>query len=130
LPGGGFVGGVIMATAIILQYIVGGAAWVEARTRIQPQSWIAVGLLAAGAAATSAWWISRPFLSAMTWTLTWPIIGPVSLSSILLFDLGVYMLVVGATVLILVALAHQSLRFHRAPTIASEPAVINAKGAN
>lgn len=128
LPGGGFVGGVIMATAIILQYIVGGATWVEARARIQPQSWIAVGLLAAGTAATSAWWVSRPFLSSLTWTLTWPLVGSVSLSSVLLFDIGVYMLVIGATVLILVALAHQSLRFHRAPTIAPESAAIHTKG--
>ena len=130
LPGGGFVGGVIMATAIILQYIAGGATWVEARARIQPQSWIAAGLLAAGAAATAAWWASRPFLSAITWTPTWPIIGRVSISSVLLFDIGVYMLVIGATVLILVALAHQSLRFHRVPAIAPEPAAINAKGAS
>jgi multicomponent K+:H+ antiporter subunit C len=39
-----------------------------------------------------------------------PLIGELHLSSVLLFDLGVYMLVVGATVLMLVAIAHQSLR--------------------
>ena len=37
------------------------------------------------------------------------------LSTVLLFDLGVFLLVVGATVLILVALAHQSRRGHRRP---------------
>ncbi|MBP6018255.1 MAG: monovalent cation/H+ antiporter subunit A [Burkholderiaceae bacterium] len=115
LPGGGFVGGLILATAIILQYMVSGVIWVEARPGINPQHWIAFGLLASGAAAISVWWGARPFLAALSWDLMVPLIGHVHISSVLLFDLGVYMLVVGATVLMLVALAHQSLRFYRKP---------------
>src|SRR3546814_19143367 len=63
LPGGGFVGGLIMATAIILQYMVGGVVWIEARPRIHPQYLIAMGLLAAGTAAMSVWWAAKPFLA-------------------------------------------------------------------
>ena len=37
------------------------------------------------------------------------------MASALLFDLGVFALVVGATVLMLIALAHQSVRSHRVP---------------
>lgn len=113
LPGGGFVGGLIMAMAIILQYIVGGVVWVESRQSIRPQKWIALGLILAGTAAVSAWAAARPFLSALVWDIPVPVVGTLHLSSVLFFDLGVYMLVVGATVLILVALAHQSLRFRR-----------------
>ncbi|HWK70610.1 MAG TPA: monovalent cation/H+ antiporter subunit A [Burkholderiaceae bacterium] len=126
LPGGGFVGGLIMATAIILQYMVGGVIWVEARPRIHPQYWIAMGLLAAGTAAMSVWWAAKPFLAANSLDLVLPVIGHVHLSTVLLFDIGVYMLVVGATVLMLVALAHQSLRLYRKPA-AIVPA--NEKGA-
>ncbi|SHI02038.1 monovalent cation/H+ antiporter subunit A [Pollutimonas bauzanensis] len=123
LPGGGFVGGLIMATAIILQYMVGGVIWVEARQRLHPQNWIALGLLLAGAAAMSVWWASKPFLAAMSWDLMLPVVGHVHLSTVLLFDIGVYMLVIGATVLMLVALAHQSLRLYRkpAPAVAAPP---------
>ncbi|MGB3290897.1 MAG: monovalent cation/H+ antiporter subunit A [Burkholderiaceae bacterium] len=124
LPGGGFVGGLIMATAIILQYMVGGVIWVEARPRIHPQYWIAAGLLAAGTAAMSVWWAAKPFLAADSLDFLLPVIGPVHLSTVLLFDIGVYMLVVGATVLMLVALAHQSLRLYRKP--ATVP--VNEKG--
>ncbi|MCD0505694.1 hydrogen gas-evolving membrane-bound hydrogenase subunit E, partial [Bordetella petrii] len=113
LPGGGFVGGLVMATAVILQYMVGGVYWVESRSRLNPQHWIGMGLLCAGAAAASVWLASRPFLSAMAWDLAIPLIGHIHLSSVLVFDLGVYMLVVGGTVLVLVALAHQSLRAQR-----------------
>jgi len=113
LPGGGFVGGLIMATAVILQYMVGGVIWVESRTRIHPQAWIAFGLLAAGSAALMSWVMGKPFLTAMAWDVALPVIGHIHLSTVLLFDIGVYMLVIGAAVLILVALAHQSLRMQR-----------------
>src|SRR5699024_8600747 len=63
LPGGGFIGGLIMATGIILQYLVGGILWVESRPLIRPQTWIAFGLLVAGTAALSVWWVGQPLLS-------------------------------------------------------------------
>ncbi|ODT77918.1 MAG: monovalent cation/H+ antiporter subunit A [Nitrosomonadales bacterium SCN 54-20] len=117
-PGGGFVAGLIVTTAVILQYLVGGTAWAESRTRIFPQYWLAAGLLCAAGAGMSAWLAARPFLSAMAWHGTLPIIGEMHLSTVLLFDLGVFFLVIGAAVLILVALAHQSRRAHRKHEIA------------
>ncbi len=109
-PGGGFVGGLILATAIILQAIVGGTIWVEARLRLLPVYWMALGLLAAVLAGISAWFKGAPFLTSSAWHGELPLLGEMHLSSVLIFDLGVYMLVVGATMLILVAIAHQSLR--------------------
>ncbi|MBJ7263972.1 MAG: DUF4040 domain-containing protein, partial [Burkholderiaceae bacterium] len=113
LPGGGFVGGLVLATGVIIQYMMGGVVWVESRSRLHPLSWIAVGLLLAGGSAISAWMGARPFLTALYIEPVVPLIGKVYLSTVLLFDIGVYMLVIGATVLILVALAHQSLRVQR-----------------
>jgi multicomponent K+:H+ antiporter subunit A len=111
-PGGGFVGGLVLATAVILQYIVGGTLWVESHLRIHPVYWIAIGLLSAAGAGAGAWLTDAPFLSSVAWHGELPLLGELHLSSVLLFDLGVYMLVVGATVLMLVAIAHQSLRSH------------------
>lgn len=113
LPGGGFVGGLIMATAIIIQYMVGGVIWVESRQKLHPQTLLGAGLLAAGGAAILVWWASKPFLSSVALDLALPLIGHIHLSSVLLFDIGVYTLVIGATVLMLIALAHQSIRVHR-----------------
>jgi multicomponent K+:H+ antiporter subunit A len=123
-PGGGFVGGLVMATGIILQYLVGGILWVEARPLIRPQVWMASGLLVAGTTALSAWWFEQPLLSAYSLDVTLPILGVIHLSSVLFFDIGVYMLVVGATMLMLVALAHQSLRFYRKLTEPVAPATL------
>ena len=84
-----------------------------ARLRIHPQLWIAIGLLAAGAAGVAAWFAERSFLTALPLDLELPLLGSIHLSSVLLFDLGVYLVVFGATVLMLIALAHQSLRSPR-----------------
>jgi len=102
----------VLATAIILQYLVGGTVWVESRLRIHPMVWIALGLLSAVSAGAGAWLYGYPFLTSLAWHGALPLLGELHLSSVLLFDLGVYMLVVGATVLMLVVIAHQSLRRH------------------
>jgi len=109
-PGGGFVGGLVMVTAIIAQYMLSGTIWVEARLRVHPLILIGSGLLCAAATGLAAWSFSLPFLTALRGHWTIPMLGELHLSSVLLFDVGVYLLVFGATLLILVALAHQSLR--------------------
>ena len=47
LPGGGFVAGITMAVAFILQYMARGTIWVEAHLRVLPVRWMGVGLLLA-----------------------------------------------------------------------------------
>jgi multicomponent K+:H+ antiporter subunit A len=115
LPGGGFVAGVVMATAFILQYMARGTIWVEARLRIMPVQWMGAGLLLAACTGAAAWLFGRPFLTSSFSYAEIPLIGAIPIASALLFDLGVFALVFGATVLMLIAIAHQSLRSHRMP---------------
>jgi multicomponent K+:H+ antiporter subunit A len=115
LPGGGFVAGVTMAVGFILQYMARGTTWVEARLRILPVRWMGIGLLLAVTTGSAAWLFDRPFLSSFFSYVDLPLIGAIPLASALLFDLGVFALVIGATVLILIAIAHQSVRSHRTP---------------
>ncbi|KAA0205805.1 MAG: monovalent cation/H+ antiporter subunit A [Proteobacteria bacterium] len=114
-PGGGFVGGLVMAIAFITQYMVGGALWVEWRMRVHPQYWVALGLTAAGGAGLLAVAMGRHFLASLGGEIALPLAGPVRIGSVLLFDAGVYLVVIGATSLILIALAHQSFRSARDP---------------
>jgi multicomponent K+:H+ antiporter subunit A len=123
LPGGGFVAGLTMAVGIILQYMAGGATWIETRFRISPVRWMAMGLLFATATGAGAWLVGYPFLTSHTFDINLPVIGVLHLSSVYLFDLGVFSLVFGATVLMLIALAHQSLRSHRRPKAAASEAI-------
>jgi multicomponent K+:H+ antiporter subunit A len=113
LPGGGFVAGLTMSTAFILQYMAAGTRWVEARLIILPVRWIGLGLLLAVLTGAAAWLFGFPFLTSYFDYADLPAVGRMPLSSAVLFDLGVFVLVVGATALILIALAHQSIRTHR-----------------
>ena len=114
LPGGGFIAGITTAIALIVQYMAGGIRLVETRLRIRPLRWIAFGLLTAASAGAAPWLFSRPFLTSYANYAELPFIGAVPTASAIIFDLGVFLLVVGATALMLVALAHQSIRSHRA----------------
>jgi multicomponent K+:H+ antiporter subunit A len=115
LPGGGFVAGVTMAVAFILQYMARGTTWVEDRLRVLPVRWMGAGLLLATATGAAAWLFGRPFLTSAFSYVQIPLIGAIPVASVLLFDIGVFAAVVGATVLMLIAIAHQSVRSHRAP---------------
>jgi multicomponent K+:H+ antiporter subunit A len=114
MPGGGFVAGLTFAVAVILQYMGSGTRWIEARLDLEPVRLVGVGLLLAAATGIGSWIFAHPFLTSHTAHLTLPVLGELHLPTAFVFDLGVFSLVVGATALILIALAHQSLRGHRA----------------
>ncbi len=120
LPGGGFVAGLIFATALIVQYMVAGTHWVESHLYLQPHKWIAWGLIVASATGLGAWLLGYPFLTTHTGHAYLPLLGEIHLPSAFLFDLGVFAVVVGSTILILVALSHQSVRSHRLPDASAE----------
>jgi len=112
-PGGGFVAGLVMSVALLLQFIVSGAEWVEEHLRIYPRRWIAAGLLLALATGGGAVALGFPFMTTHTAHVTVPLLGELHIPSAMFFDTGVFALVLGATMLILTALAHQSIRSHR-----------------
>ncbi|MBB3221925.1 monovalent cation/H+ antiporter subunit A [Pseudoduganella umbonata] len=125
LPGGGFVAGLIFATTLIVQYMVAGTDWVESRLRLRPHRWIGWGLVCACGTGLGAWLFGYPFLTSHTAHVALPLLGELHVPSAFLFDMGVFLVVVGTTMLILVALAHQSLRSRRAPHEAARSAGVS-----
>lgn len=113
LPGGGFAAGVTVSVAILLQYLAHDVRWIEARLTVLPIRWMGVGLLIAGLVGMGAFVFGYPFLTMHAQYVQIPLIGQVPAATALLFDVGVFALVVGATVLMLIAIAHQSLRTTR-----------------
>ncbi|TRO95473.1 monovalent cation/H+ antiporter subunit A [Glycocaulis profundi] len=116
LPGGGFAAGVTMAIGFLLQYLAGGTRWVEERLRILPVKWIGFGLIAAALTGAGSFVFGYPFLTSYFQYTEIPLIGRMPTASALLFDLGVFSLVVGSIVLMLIAIAHQSVRLKRSRT--------------
>jgi multicomponent K+:H+ antiporter subunit A len=129
LPGGGFAAGITLAIAFLLQYLATNARWVEARLTVLPIRWMGIGLLIAGLTGIGAWIFGYPFLTAHARYVEIPLIGEVPAATAMLFDLGVFALVVGATVLMLIAIAHQSLRAARMRELAAEQDAADKKEA-
>ena len=108
LPGGGFIAGLITAVALALQYISHGVAWTQARQPFSYHSVAGAGVLIAGLTGLGSWAFGRPFLTSAFGHFSLPLVGEFELATAMLFDLGVYLVVVGATLLILSNIGHVS----------------------
>jgi multicomponent K+:H+ antiporter subunit A len=101
LPGGGFIAGLVTAVALILQYIANGASWVRERLPLDYHLLAGVGVLLAGLTGLGSWWFGFPFLTSAFGHFSLPLVGEFELATAMLFDLGVYLTVVGSSLLIL-----------------------------
>lgn len=101
MPGGGFIAGLITSVALIQQYIAHGVDWVKPRITVDYQTLISLGVLIATLTGIGSWFFGRPFMTTWFDYFDIPLIGEIELASALIFDLGVYLTVVGATLLIL-----------------------------
>ncbi|SFM92922.1 monovalent cation/H+ antiporter subunit A [Marinobacter pelagius] len=108
LPGGGFIAGLITSVALILQYIASGMVWTQERIGIKYHNVIGLGLLFAIIAGAGSLAFSYPFLTSTFGYITWPVVGKFEVASALVFDLGVYLTVIGATLLALVSIGRLS----------------------
>jgi multicomponent K+:H+ antiporter subunit A len=106
LPGGGFIAGLITAVALITQYLANGIAWTQSRMSTELPPLIGIGLLLATASGLGSWLFGYPFLTSTFSHVHWPLVGEFELASAMLFDLGVFMVVVGVTLVILLQLGH------------------------
>lgn len=101
MPGGGFIAGLITAVAFLQQYIAHGVEWMTNRLRINYQLLIACGLLIATSTGLGSFIFDKPFMTTWFDHFHLPWVGEFELASAMIFDLGVYLTVVGATLLIL-----------------------------
>ncbi len=104
LPGGGFIAGLVTAVALIMQYLANGVAWTHARLPMNLHPTIGAGLALAALTGLGSLAFGYPFLTSTFGHFHWPLVGDFELASAMAFDLGVYLVVVGATLLILIHL--------------------------
>lgn len=103
-PGGGFIAGLITAIALLLQYIARGYEWTSQRLKVSFPFISVLGLAIAVSTGLGSWLFGYPFLTSSFGYFDIPLIGKIELATAMLFDLGVYLAVVGATLMILVNL--------------------------
>jgi len=119
LPGGGFIAGLVTAVALVLQYMALGQARAEsilhgvAGRRFT--RWIGLGLGIAWLTGVGAFVFGKPFLTSAHGHPSVPLLGELPLATAALFDLGVFVTVVGATLLMLSVLGAASREPARVP---------------
>jgi|TARA_R100001369_G_scaffold85196_4_gene118607 multicomponent K+:H+ antiporter subunit A len=118
-PGGGFIAGLITAVALILLYMARGVAWAQERLDFPFQPVAVIGVAIATLTGLGSWLFGHPFLTSAFGYFSLPLVGTFELATALLFDLGVYLAVVGATLMILANLGKVTTA-HRPVTEASE----------
>lgn len=106
-PGGGFIAGLIVAAAALL----GRMARDLRLLRIRAESLVPVGLLIAAGTGIAPMFLGEPFLRSAHGYLTWPLIGEFEWSTAVLFDAGVFLVVVGTTITIIDLLAEEGNLF-------------------
>ncbi|GHE03425.1 cation:proton antiporter [Defluviimonas sp. 20V17] len=104
-PGGGFVAGLVIAIALLMQYMASGFAWAHLRQRFNYQALIGLGVLAAAVTGIGAFFNGRPFLTSDFGHFYIPYLGEFELATAMGFDLGVFLTVVGAVMLALASLS-------------------------
>ncbi|MDF0668245.1 MAG: monovalent cation/H+ antiporter subunit A [Nitrospira sp.] len=103
-PGGGFLAGLVVAIALIMQYMGEGLQQTLTRIRIDFRILLGSGLLLAGLTGLAGMLAGAPFLTSAVGHQHVPLLGEIPLASATVFDLGVFMAVLGATLLTLSAL--------------------------
>ena len=110
LPGGGFVAGLVVSIALLMQYMASGLTWSAARKRVEYHALIGWGILIAGLSGVGAWVFGLPFLtSGFEYINIWPL-EQFELATAAIFDLGVFLTVLGAVMLALASFSRLSAR--------------------
>ncbi|MCY9546906.1 Na(+)/H(+) antiporter subunit B [Lysinibacillus xylanilyticus] len=100
-PGGGFVGGLLTSSAIVLLVLAFDLNTVRKVLPINYTYLTAIGLLLALATAAFPMFVGKPFFTHFFDYFDLPLLGKQSLHTAMLFDTGVYLVVVGVTMTII-----------------------------
>ena len=111
-PGGGFIAGLIVSIAVVMQYMASGFAWASARLRYPYHGIIGTGVLIAGLTGIGSWVFGKPFLTSDFTYVRIPPFEKFELATAALFDLGVFLAVVGAVMLTLESFSRLARRAH------------------
>ena len=102
-PGGGFIGGLVAASAFVLDAFANGFDKTKSMIKFDPRSLLPIGLSSCFLAAVSPFFVGKPLMHALWMKGHIPVIG--KLGTPLLFDTGVYIVVIGAALTVIFTIA-------------------------
>jgi multicomponent Na+:H+ antiporter subunit A len=103
-PGGGFVGGLTAGLALVLLFAGGGIDRVRRVVLVRYETLLGCGLLLASATGLASLFLGEPFQSSAILRADVALLGEVKLVTVLFFDIGVYLIVIGLVLGLLVVL--------------------------
>jgi len=104
-PGGGFVGGLVLATAFVLLFIVYDIETIEKAVPLDFKKVAALGAFISVSTGVGALLFDAPFLSQAFGYFELPIFGTTELATVTLFELGVALAVVGVVCTIILSIS-------------------------
>jgi multicomponent Na+:H+ antiporter subunit B len=104
-PGGGFIGGLVAAAAVALKLFAEDYKAARDMLRVHPLQLVGVGLVLAAIASLPALLVGQSFFTAQWWLVDLRIFGELKLSTPLIFDIGVYLGVIGTVLTVVFTLA-------------------------
>lgn|SRR5699024_440755 len=104
-PGGGFVGGLTTSAAFLLMYISFGQSAVDKILSINFMTLVPTGLMIALLTGLGSLLFNKPFLTHTFGHVTLPLLGEFELATAMIFDLGVFLTVLGTTMTIILTIS-------------------------
>ena len=112
-PGGGFIAGLVVSIGVVMQYMASGFNWASDRVRFPYHGVIGAGVLIAGLTGIGSWFVGKPFLTSDFTYVRIPPFQEFELATAAVFDLGVFLAVVGAVMLSLESFSRLARRAHQ-----------------
>jgi multicomponent Na+:H+ antiporter subunit B len=106
-PGGGFSGGLVAAAAFVLYGYAFGTTKAQQALMVDPRRLIGAGLLLALGSGCLALFAGQPLMTGLWGQVSLPGFGAVYLGTPLVFDVGVFLVVVGIALSIILPLAEE-----------------------
>jgi multisubunit Na+/H+ antiporter MnhB subunit len=102
-PGGGFIGGIVLAVGFIFYGIIFGSENIKKSIRLDTSVWIGIGLVLIFTAAIVPAFSGLAPLTGLWYTGSLPLLGTLHIGTPLLFDTGIFIAVTGVILSIVIS---------------------------
>jgi multicomponent K+:H+ antiporter subunit A len=113
MPGGGFIAGLVISIAFLMQYMASGFEWADHRRKLDEHLMIGFGVIVAALTGLGSLVFGAPVFASAFGYFDIPLIGTIELATAMLFDIGVAFTVIGAVMLALAELSNITQRAHK-----------------
>lgn len=98
-PGGGFIGGLMVGLSVVFQSLAGNAQSIKSKLKIQPESYLALGLFFILISTLPGLFLKGYFMAGVWTSIPIPLLGELKIGTPFVFDVGIFLAVIGVTLM-------------------------------